>query len=170
MRGEQAVGLLNAAERETVGYEGRGVDTALGYETEYLVAVAAVHPACAIHVGQWKDLETVIHGDNGHYGIGTGTLPGHAEGLFGTGHFQNGIGSSVSTQTADCPETMLRVCHRHPWIMFLHEPPALRGFLAHDDAAGPAEHHAQQGAYTGRSGTDNQECGPPRIRWQGGRL
>ena len=98
----------SGAERETMGDEGRGIDTALSYETKYLGAVAAVHPTCleyqvlAVHVGQWKDLGTGIHGDNGHYGIGTGTLPGHAEGFLRTGHFQDGIGSSVSTQTRQC--------------------------------------------------------------------
>ena len=163
MRGEQAVGLLYAAERETVGDKGRGVDTALGYETEYLGAVAAVHPACleyqvlAIHVGQWEDLGTVIHGDNGNHGIGTGTLPGHAEGFLRTGHFQDSIGSSMGTQTPDRLQAMLRIRYRHFGIMLQDKMPALGGFLAHDDAAGSAQHRAEQGADTGRTGPDDKD-------------
>lgn len=79
------VGLPDVFEWEPVGYERSSVDFAVGDETQYGVAVAAVDSAgleCevfAVHFRQGENLRGIIHCHNGDNGIGSGTFPCHSE-------------------------------------------------------------------------------------------
>ena len=61
----------------------------------------------------------------------------------------------IATPQHNLP-AILRLHHLYVRIMFTHKAYSFRRFLANNDAAGVLEHHAKQGADSGRAGADDE--------------
>ena len=140
----------------------RGVYLAFFDQTEYLGAIAPVHATglegqvFSVHIGQGKHLGAVVESHHGDDGIGACTLPRQTEGVVGSCHLEHDVGSAmIATPQHNLP-AILRLHHLYVRIMFTHKAYSFRRFLANNDAAGVLEHHAKQGADSGRAGADDE--------------
>ena len=172
---EDAVGFPDTVEREAVGDERRGVYPSFGYQAENFRTVASVHSAglegqvLAIHVGQGQHLRPVVQGHDGDHRIGAGALPGQAERIVGSGHFEHHVGPAVRTMSEHLLPARLGQNDEHVGIMFAHEAGAFFRLLADDDLPRPFQQHAQQGTDArGACSDDEHRVVRPDVRDAGG--
>ena len=137
---EDAVGFLDFAQWEAVRDEGSGVNLSGFNKAKDFLAVAAIYAAClegevlAIHVGQGKDLRLVVKGNHGYNSIGAGTLPGQAEGVVSSSHFEHAVGSAVVAMLQDKLLAIFGRGEQHIGVMLLHETTSFFGLFTNDDA------------------------------------
>ena len=142
--------------------ERRSVNLSLRYQPENFGTVATVYSAClegevlAVHVGQGKYLRTVIQSHNGHNGIRTSALPSQLEGIIGSGHFNDYIGSSMRAVGFHKLLTLFRCSDQYLGIMGLHETDALFRFLTHNETTRMFQSGTEQRTDSRRSGSNQQ--------------
>ena len=146
---KQAVGFIDLAERVAVGDERRGVDFAFLDETQNLFAIAAVDAASlesevfAVHVGQGQYLGFVVERHDRDDGIGTCTLPGKAERVVASRHFQHAVGAAVVAVSGHEVGAFLRLREKNIGVVSLHKGAALFRLFADDNALRALQHSTE---------------------------
>ena len=159
---EELIGLGYPRQRKAMRDERSGVYPAVLDESEYLLAVATVHPSrlegevLAIHPRQRQHLGFIVESHDRHDGIGAGALPRQLEGILAPGHLQHPVGSSMVTVPQDEVKAFPGSGQRHLGITLLDKSPALFRPLADDDALGVFQHGAEQGTDTRGSRPDDE--------------
>ena len=147
-----------------MGYERCSVDFAVGYEMQYGVAVAAVDPAglegevFAVHFRQGENLGGIIHCNNGDNGIGSGAFPCHSECFIASGSLNHPVCPSMGAVTQDKLPAFFRGSHQNIRIVLSYEICPVGVLFADYNPFWLFKHRAEQGAYSGRSGSDDENC------------
>ena len=160
---KQVVGLLDPAQGVSVGDERFRIQLALCDEAQRFLTVAAIDTArlegqvLAVHLRQRQGLRRVIQRDHRHDGVGSCTLPRKAEGGGCACDLQNHIGAAVRAVGLHKGSALLRCDRQHLGIMLPQKADAAGVLFADDDPLRLFEHNAEQGAYSRRSGADDED-------------
>ena len=145
-----------------MGDEGQGVQLTLCDEAQGLGAVAAVHTTglegqiFAVHIRQRQGLRPVVERHHRYDSVGAGALPCQTEGGLRPRYLQHHIRAAVVAVGLYEGQTVLRRDGEHLRIVAVEEADAALVLLAHDDAFGLLQHHAQQSADAGGACPNDQ--------------
>ena len=134
-----------------MSYKRRSINLAFGNQTKNLFTIASIHTArlkrkvLAIHVGQGKNLRTVIEGHYGNNRVRTSTLPCQSEGVIGTCHFNNHICPAMCAIRLNIRLTLFRRNNLNLRIMHTQEASSLSRLFAYNDTLRMLQTSTKQG-------------------------
>lgn len=124
---KEFIGFCYPLQWETVRDERCGVYLTLLDELQDFLAITSIHTSrlegevLAVHLWQRQHLWLVIKGNNCHYCIGTGTLPGQLECVVCSSYFKNSVSTTMVAVLHDEVRAFLWCRQQYIGIVLLDE-------------------------------------------------